>query len=153
MKLRLAAIGLILVGVGSVALAVVGPTLRRIGQFQIHHFDGLHGNGQRHCGGHRHRCREHRLRAQVRGEPGHRQLGQYYFGHRRHDERHRLELQRRSLWPVKTVSATVGQRVTKGQVLATADDTAAQLQLASAQATLASAQSQLATRSGRSRLP
>ena len=48
-------------------------------------------------------------------------------------------------WPVTTVTATVGQSVTKGAVLATADDTAAQLQLASAQATLASAQSKLAS--------
>jgi multidrug efflux pump subunit AcrA (membrane-fusion protein) len=48
-------------------------------------------------------------------------------------------------WPVKTVSVTVGQRVTKGTVLAAADDTAAQLALVSAQATLASAQSKLTT--------
>jgi HlyD family secretion protein len=51
-------------------------------------------------------------------------------------------------WPVLTVSATVGQHVTKGTTLATADATAAQLQLASAQATLASAQSKLATDQG-----
>jgi len=51
-------------------------------------------------------------------------------------------------WPVQTVSATVGQHVTKGTALATADSTAAQLQLASAQATLASAQSKLATDQG-----
>jgi multidrug efflux pump subunit AcrA (membrane-fusion protein) len=48
-------------------------------------------------------------------------------------------------WPVKTVSVTVGQHVTKGTILAAADDTAAQLALVSAQATLASAQSKLAT--------
>jgi len=52
------------------------------------------------------------------------------------------------IWPVQTVSASVGQRVTKGTTLATADATAAQLQLASAQATLASAQSKLATDQG-----
>ena len=51
-------------------------------------------------------------------------------------------------WPVQTVSVTVGQRVTKGATLATADATAAQLQLASAQATLASAQAKLATDQG-----
>jgi multidrug efflux pump subunit AcrA (membrane-fusion protein) len=51
-------------------------------------------------------------------------------------------------WPVKTVSATVGQSVKKGDVLAVADDSAAQLQLASVQATLASAQSKLATDQG-----
>lgn len=48
-------------------------------------------------------------------------------------------------WPVKTVSVTVGQSVKKGDVLATADDTAALLQLTSAQATLASAQARLAS--------
>ena len=51
-------------------------------------------------------------------------------------------------WPVQTVTATVGQSVTKGTVLATADATAAQLALASAQATLASAQSKLTTDQG-----
>ena len=48
-------------------------------------------------------------------------------------------------WPVQTVAVTVGQQVTKGTALATADATAAQLALTSAQATLASAQSKLAT--------
>jgi multidrug efflux pump subunit AcrA (membrane-fusion protein) len=45
-------------------------------------------------------------------------------------------------WPVTTVTAKVGQKVTKGQVLATADDTAAKLALVSAQAKLDAAQSQ-----------
>jgi multidrug efflux pump subunit AcrA (membrane-fusion protein) len=44
-------------------------------------------------------------------------------------------------WPVQTVSVKVGDRVTKGQVLATAQDTAAKLALVSAQATLDSATS------------
>jgi multidrug efflux pump subunit AcrA (membrane-fusion protein) len=48
-------------------------------------------------------------------------------------------------WPVKSVSVTVGQSVKKGDVLAAADDSAAQLQLASSQATLASAKSKLAS--------
>ena len=48
-------------------------------------------------------------------------------------------------WPVKTVAATIGQQVKKGDVLATADDSSAQLQLAIAQANLAAAQSTLAT--------
>jgi multidrug resistance efflux pump len=51
-------------------------------------------------------------------------------------------------WPVQTVVAVVGQKVTKGTVLATAESTAAQLALASAQSTLASAQSKLATDQG-----
>ena len=51
-------------------------------------------------------------------------------------------------WPVQTVAVSVGQSVTKGTVIATADATAAQLALASAQATLASAQSKLATDQG-----
>ncbi len=51
-------------------------------------------------------------------------------------------------WPVQTVAVTVGQKVTKGTTLASADATAAQLQLASAQATLASAQAKLATDQG-----
>jgi multidrug efflux pump subunit AcrA (membrane-fusion protein) len=46
------------------------------------------------------------------------------------------------------VSVKVGQTVTKGTVLATADATTAQLALASAQATLASAQSKLTTDKG-----
>ena len=48
-------------------------------------------------------------------------------------------------WPVETVIATVGQRVTKGMVLATADATTANLALTGAQATLTSAQSKLTT--------
>jgi HlyD family secretion protein len=51
-------------------------------------------------------------------------------------------------WPVKTATASVGQTVKKGDVLATADDSAAQLQLTSAQATLASAQAKLTTDKG-----
>jgi HlyD family secretion protein len=51
-------------------------------------------------------------------------------------------------WPVKTATVTVGQTVKKGDVLASADDSAAQLQLTSAQATLASAQAKLATDQG-----
>ena len=51
-------------------------------------------------------------------------------------------------WPVKTAIATVGQTVKKGDVLATADDSAAQLQLTSAQVTLASAQAKLTTDQG-----
>lgn len=48
-------------------------------------------------------------------------------------------------WPVLTVAATIGQQVKKGDVLATADDSSAKLQLSIAQANLASAQSKLAT--------
>jgi multidrug efflux pump subunit AcrA (membrane-fusion protein) len=47
-------------------------------------------------------------------------------------------------WPVSTVAATIGQQVKQGDVLATADDSAANLQLSIAQANLASAQSNLA---------
>ncbi len=48
-------------------------------------------------------------------------------------------------WPVLTVAASIEQQVKKGDVLATADDSSAQLQLSIAQANLASAQSKLAT--------
>ena len=51
-------------------------------------------------------------------------------------------------WPVQSVSVTVGQTVKKGDTLAVADSAAAQLELASAQATLASAQAKLATDQG-----
>lgn len=51
-------------------------------------------------------------------------------------------------WPVQTVNVTVGQKVTKGTTLATAESSAAQLQLASTQATLASAQSKLTADKG-----
>jgi HlyD family secretion protein len=47
-------------------------------------------------------------------------------------------------WPVLTVSATIGQQVKKGDVLATADDSSAKLQLSIAQANLAAAQAKLA---------
>ena len=44
-----------------------------------------------------------------------------------------------------TVAAVIGQQVKKGDVLATADDSAAKLELSIAQADLAAAQSKLAT--------
>jgi macrolide-specific efflux system membrane fusion protein len=47
------------------------------------------------------------------------------------------------IWPVQNIAVTVGMRVTKGTVLATADPTAAQLQLTSAKATLSSAKARL----------
>lgn len=50
-----------------------------------------------------------------------------------------------TVWPVKTVSVVVGQAVKKGDVLATADDVNATPQLAAAQANLAAAQAKLAT--------
>ena len=46
-------------------------------------------------------------------------------------------------WPVKTVSVVEGQKVKQGDVLATADSSAAQLALLSAKADLASAQARL----------
>ncbi|HYM84771.1 MAG TPA: HlyD family efflux transporter periplasmic adaptor subunit [Candidatus Dormibacteraeota bacterium] len=46
-------------------------------------------------------------------------------------------------WLVKSVSASVGQKVTKGEVLASADPGDAQAQLAAAQAQLAAAQAKL----------
>jgi multidrug efflux pump subunit AcrA (membrane-fusion protein) len=52
------------------------------------------------------------------------------------------------VWPVKTVGVKVGQRVTQGTLLASADATEAQLALTSAQATLTSAQSKLTTDQG-----
>jgi HlyD family secretion protein len=48
-------------------------------------------------------------------------------------------------WPVMTVGVTIGQSVKKGDVLATADDSYAKLALASAQANLAAAQARLAS--------
>jgi multidrug efflux pump subunit AcrA (membrane-fusion protein) len=51
-------------------------------------------------------------------------------------------------WPVKTVTAAVGQSVKKGAVLAVADDAASQIQLTSAQATLSAAQTKLTTDQG-----
>jgi len=46
-------------------------------------------------------------------------------------------------WPVETVAATQGQKVKKGDVLATADSSDAQVALLSAQASLSAAQSRL----------
>ncbi len=52
-------------------------------------------------------------------------------------------------WTVTAVDTALGDRVTKGTVLATADAAAAQLQLQQAKATLATAQAQLATDQGK----
>jgi membrane fusion protein, macrolide-specific efflux system len=54
-------------------------------------------------------------------------------------------------WPVETVSVSEGQKVIKGDVLAVADDTAAQLALLSAKADLASAQARLDSDEGSGR--
>jgi trimeric autotransporter adhesin len=48
-------------------------------------------------------------------------------------------------WPVETVDVTVGQKVAKGDVLATADATEAKAQLAADKASLASAEAKLKT--------
>ncbi len=95
MKLRLAAIGLILVGVGAVALAVVGPSFAgsasskyitsTVSTGTVSATSVANGIGRR----------EHGLRAQVRSQPGHRQLRQHHLGHRRiHEQLQQLDHER-----------------------------------------------------------
>jgi len=121
--------------------------LRRVGEFAVHHADGYGRDCQRPIGGHRDDLGQHRVRLQVRSQPGHRQLLGHDVGHGRLDRQQQLFVGSLT-WPVTTVAVTVGQTVKKGDTLAVADSTAAQLQLTSSQATLASAQSKLTTDSG-----
>ena len=56
-------------------------------------------------------------------------------------------------WPVKTVAVTQGQKVKKGEVLATADSSDAQVALLSAQANLGTAQTRLTDDQANSKTP
>jgi RND family efflux transporter MFP subunit len=149
MKLRLAAIALILVGVGAVALAVVGPSFA--GSSGSKYITATVSTGtvsaQSVATGTVAATTVYGLKFGVNpdivsstnttsgtGGSTSSTTGSSTTGS--------------VTWPVKTVSATVGQRVAKGDVLAAADSTAAQLQLTSAQATLASAQAKLAADKG-----
>ena len=147
MKLRLAAIALILVGVGAVALAVVGPgfggssssqyitstvttgtvsaTSVATGTISASTVYGLQFGVAADIV---------ELVATTSGVGGSTGSGSNSAA--------------TLTWPVQTVAVTVGQTVKKGDTLAVADSTAAQLSLTSAQATLASAQSKLTTDSG-----
>ena len=146
MKLRLAAIGLILVGVGAVALAIVGPVFGGSPSSKYITSTVTVGtvSSQSVANGTVAASTVYGLKFGVTADIVASAATTSGGGGTTSSTTSGSTL----TWPVLTVSATVGQRVTKGTALATADATAAKLQLASAQATLASAQSKLATDQG-----
>ncbi|MGD0248460.1 MAG: hypothetical protein ABSB75_05330 [Candidatus Limnocylindrales bacterium] len=146
MKLRLAAIGLILVGVGAVALTVVGPVFGGSPSSKYLTSTVTRGtvSAQSVANGTIAASTVYGLKFGTTADIVSSAATTSGAGGSTSNSSSSGSLS----WPVKTVTATVGQRVTKGTTLASADDTAAQLQLASAQATLASAQSKLAADQG-----
>ncbi len=149
MKLRLAAIGLILVGVGSVALVVVGPTFG--GSSSSKYITSTVSTGTVSAtsvaNGTIAATTVYGMKFGV--NPDIVSSANTTSGTGGSTSSNTGSSNATSVtWPVTSVSANVGQKVTKGDVLAIADSTAAQLQLASAQATLASAQAKLATDQG-----
>jgi macrolide-specific efflux system membrane fusion protein len=143
MKVRLAAIGLILVGIGAVALTIVGPVFG--GSPSSKYLTGTVTTGtvsaQSVANGTVAASTVYGLKFGVTADIVSSAATTSGGGGSTSSSSSTSSI----TWPVKAVSVTVGQHVTKGTVLATADDTAAQLALVSAQATLASTQSKLAT--------
>jgi HlyD family secretion protein len=141
MKLRLAAVGLILVGVGAVALTVVGPVFGGSPNSKYVTSTVTRGtvSAQSVANGTIAASTVYGLKFGTTADIVSSAATTSGGGGSTSSSSSSGSL----TWPVKTVTATVGQRVTKGTTLATADDTAARLALASAQATLASAQSKL----------
>lgn len=145
MKLRLAAIALILVGVGAVALAIVGPSFA--GSASSKYITSTVSTGTVSATavatGTVAASTVYGLKFGV--NPDIVSSASTTSGAGGTTSGTNSNTSAALTWPVKTVSATVGHTVTKGEVLATADSSSAQLQLESAQATLAAAQSQLAS--------
>jgi multidrug efflux pump subunit AcrA (membrane-fusion protein) len=146
MKIRLAAIGLILVGVGAVALVVVGPVFGGSPSSKYLTSTATTGtvSSQSVANGTIAASTVYGLKFGATADIVSSTATTSGGGGTTSTAASGASL----TWPVQSVSVTVGQHVTKGTVLATADATAAQLQLTSAQATLASAQSKLATDQG-----
>jgi RND family efflux transporter MFP subunit len=143
MKLRLAAIALILVGVGAVALAVVGPSFA--GSSNSKYITAAVTTGavsaQSVATGTVSASTVYGLKfgttpdivssaATTSGTGGSTSAASNSAAS--------------ATWPVQTVSAGVGQVVKKGDALAVADGSAAQVALTAAQSTLATAQAKLA---------
>src|SRR5664280_2094543 len=150
MKIRLMAIGLILVGVGAVALAVVQPTFG--GSSGSKYITSTVSTGtvsaQSVANGTIAASTVYGLRFGSMPDIVSSASTTSGSGGTTSSNSSSSSTSTSLTWPVQTVAVTVGQRVTQGTTLATADATAAQLQLASAQATLASAQAKLATDQG-----
>ena len=145
MKTRLAAIALILVGVGAVALAVVGPTLGASSSSK--YLTSTVSTGA--------------VSAQsvATGTVAASTVYGFKFGSTpdivtsvattsgsggaTSGTSSTSQSGSSLIWPVQNVAVKVGERVPAGTVLATADPTAAQLQLTSAKATLSSAKAKL----------
>jgi multidrug efflux pump subunit AcrA (membrane-fusion protein) len=145
MKLRLAAVGLILVGIGAVALTIVGPVFggspsskyltSTVTQGTVSSQSVANGTiGASTVYGLKFGVTADIVSSAATTSGGGGSTGSSSSGNTTS-----------ITWPVNTVSVTVGEHVTQGTVLAAADGTAAQLALVSAQATLASAQSKLST--------
>jgi macrolide-specific efflux system membrane fusion protein len=149
MKLRLAAIALIMVGVGAVALAIVGPSFAGSATSKYITSTATVGtvSAQSVANGSIAASTVYGLKFGV--NPDIVSSASTTSGTGGSTSSTTSSNTGASVtWPVTKVSASVGQKVGKGDVLATADATSAQLQLASAQATLASAQAKLATDQG-----
>jgi HlyD family secretion protein len=146
MKLRLAAVGLILVGIGAVALTIVGPVFGGSPSSKYLTSTVTQGtvSAQSVANGTVGASTVYGLKFGLTADIVSSAATTSGGGGSTSSSSGTGSI----TWPVKTVSVTVGQRVTKGTVLAAADDTAAQLALVSAQATLASAQSKLSTDQG-----
>jgi macrolide-specific efflux system membrane fusion protein len=145
MKLRLAAIALILVGVGAVALAVVGPTFGASSSSKYLTSTATTGTVS--------------AQSVATGTIAASTVYGFKFGSTpdivtsvattsgsggaTSGTSSTSQSGSSLIWPVQNVAVKVGESVSVGTVLATADPTAAQLQLTSAEATLSSAKAKL----------
>jgi multidrug efflux pump subunit AcrA (membrane-fusion protein) len=145
MKTRLAAIALILVGVGAVALALVGPSLAGTPSSKYTTATATVGtvSATSVATGSVSASTVYGFRFGV--APDIVSSSATTSGTGGSTSGNTSSSSSNLTWPVQSVQVTVGQTVKKGDTLAVADASAAQLTLTSAQATLASAQSKLAT--------
>jgi multidrug efflux pump subunit AcrA (membrane-fusion protein) len=148
MKTRLAAIAMILIGVGAVALAIVGPSFAGSSSSKYITSTATVGTVSATS------VATGTVQAStVYGfkfgqAPDIVSTSQTSSGTGGSTSANNSSANSSVVWPVQTVSVTVGQSVKKGDTLATAESSAAQLTLSSAQATLASAQAKLTTDQG-----
>jgi membrane fusion protein, macrolide-specific efflux system len=150
MKLRLAAIALILVGVGAVVLAVVGPTFGSTINSKYLTSTVTTGtvNAQSVATGTIAASTVYGFKFGVTPDIVS-SVATTSGGGGSTGSASNSQGGSSLIWPVLSVDVTVGQKVTKGTTLASADTTAANLQLTSAQATLASAQAKLTADAGK----
>ncbi len=148
MKLRLAAIGLIVVGVGAVVLAIVGPNLFKKSDTKYITSQATVGTvtASSVANGTVAASTVYGLKFGARPDIVSSTSTTSGTGGTTSSSTGASSGSSSSvIWPVKTVTVKVGQKVKTGDVLAVADDSAAQLALESAQASLASAQARLAS--------